>query len=405
MKLRYVLVGIVAVLVAGFVALNYFVPPQRDGENEGAIQMPQESPVYRNDTGLIIPEDFSIVTYANDLPSVRVLAFDDQGTLLASLMKEGKVVALPDENNDNRADDTEVLLEGLNEPHGLLVVCNPTQNPCTLYVAETDALYAYPYTSGTREIGEPIRLVDLPDDGGHSTRTLHLHPDGTQILISVGSKCNACIEDDPRRATVMTYDIATGEIGTFASGLRNAVFMTTDPETGYIWGTDNGRDQLGDDIPPDEVNILSLGDNFGWPYCYGKNIPDVTQGASVVSCAESIPSHIDIQAHSAPLGLAFVPEEGWPEAMQNDLLVAYHGSWNRTIPTGYKVVRFDLSADSRNALGEPSEFLGGFIEEGASEDTAIGRPVAVVALPGGVVYISDDARGMIYKMEYHGDDQ
>jgi glucose/arabinose dehydrogenase len=167
-----------------------------------------------------------------------------------------------------------------------------------------------------------------------------------------------------------------------------------------VWGTDNGRDLLGDDTPPDEVNILSAGKNYGWPICYGANVHDTDFDKNQYirdPCADKTPPQIELHAHSAGLGLAFIPEEGWPEDMYNDLLVAYHGSWNRSQPTGYKVVRFNLDPTTRKPIGEPIDFLTGFLTTNNTND-AIGRPVGLLAEPGGVVYVSDDRAGAIYKI-------
>jgi len=167
-----------------------------------------------------------------------------------------------------------------------------------------------------------------------------------------------------------------------------------------------GRDNIGDDLPPDEINIIenlstSSGQNsipnFGWPICYGKNIHDSDFDKNVYirdPCADKIPSHIDLQAHSAPLGLAFVPEEGWLQDYWHNLFVAYHGSWNRSEPTGYKVVRIKLDSKG-NYLGI-EDFITGWL----TKDGALGRPVDILVQPGGIMYITDDKAGVIYKVTY-----
>ena len=168
--------------------------------------------------------------------------------------------------------------------------------------------------------------------------------------------------------------------------------MAIHPVTGEIWGTDMGRDLLGDDVPPDEVNIIREGGNYGWPICYGKNIHDADFDKNTYirnPCMEPFeqPSQIDIPAHSAPLGIAFIPEEGWPEEYWHDILVAYHGSWNRSVPTGYKIVRIDEH-------GIATDFMTGFMDGGE----VLGRPVGLLVEPGGALYISDDRAGVIYKV-------
>lgn len=349
---------------------------------------------------VIVPEGFLATIFARDVAGARVMVRDPKGVMLVSLTQSGKVVALPDLDSNGKADETKVVLEGLDRPHGLAVVC---EDECLLYVAETGALKAYTYDADTYRASNPQTLATFPTaGGGHFTRTLHQHPDGKRLLISVGSSCNVCEEKDPARATVQAFDFRTKKLSVFATGLRNTVFMATDPVTGEVWGTDNGRDLIGDDIPPDEVNVLKEGSDYGWPICYGKNIHDTDFDKKQYirdPCADKTPSFVDLPAHSAALGLAFVPEEGWPDGWGNDLLVAYHGSWNRSTPTGYKVVRIDFD-DARVRQDQfTTDFVTGFLPEGESNtDNVLGRPVGILAEPGGVAYISDDRANAIYKI-------
>jgi glucose/arabinose dehydrogenase len=187
----------------------------------------------------------------------------------------------------------------------------------------------------------------------------------------------------------------------FARGLRNTVFFTWSLVDGRMWGTDNGRDLLGDDLPPDEINIIEEGGNYGWPNCYGKNVHDTDFDKNTYirnPCMDPFEkaSQIDLPAHSAPLGLAFVPEEGWPEEYWYNLIVAFHGSWNRSVPTGYKLVRIKLDARG-NYLGQ-EDFVTDWLPQGNS--AASGRPAGVLALPGGILYVSDDKGGFIYRIRY-----
>lgn len=351
---------------------------------------------------LTVPEGFVATIYARDIPGARAMTRDNEGTMLVTLTSAGKVIALPDTNGDGKSDETSTVLEGLKQPHGLLVTCDG--EACTLYVAETGELKAYAYDAKTHSATYQKTLATFPTGSGHFTRTLLMAPDGKHLYISIGSSCNVCVESDARRATIQSLALDTGELTTFASGLRNSVFMALDPITGALWATDNGRDVIGDDIPPDEVNIIREGKNYGWPFCYGQAVHDTDfdgQG-DPGRCAVTTPAHIDLPAHSAALGLAFVPEEGWPEDMRNDLLVAFHGSWNRSEPTGYKVVRVDLSPDTDRTAGAMSDFVTGFLPQGGEEGDALGRPVGLMAEPGGVVYLSDDRAGAIYRIARTG---
>lgn len=362
---------------------------------------------------LVLPEGFSISIFAKNVGPARVMAWDPLGILLVSITKDGKVLALPDENKDGVADRVETVIEGLNRPHGLLFFEGK------LYIAESDQVASYEYNQQTLRASHKEKLVDLPNAGHHSTRTIAHTNFGSEnrLLISVGSTCNACVESDWRRAAILSSNMDGSDLKAFATGLRNAVFMATHPVTEEVWVTEMGRDLLGDDVPPDEINIVqnpsTLRDasgqassgqnsvpNFGWPTCYGKNIHDTQFDPSTLlragkntSCDSFMPSYIDIQAHSAPLGLAFVPS-GWPKEYQNDLLVAYHGSWNRKEPTGYKIVRFRLD-EQGNYLGQ-EDFIAGWLQGGR----ALGRPVDILSREDGVMYISDDHAGVIYRVAY-----
>ena len=239
---------------------------------------------------------------------------------------------------------------------------------------------------GTREA-----IVEGLPSGGHISRTVGFSP-SDKMYVSIGSLCNVCEETDVRRAAVMEYNPDGSEARVYAEGLRNSVGFVFHPTTGHIWATENGRDNLGDDIPPDEINILRDGQHYGWPYCYGKNIPDRTIN-DPDRCATTQESLHDMQAHSAPLGLRFINSPQFPEEWQGDLLVAYHGSWNRGEPTGYKVVR--LVVDGSSVVAE-EDFINGWLLDNG---TSVGRPVDLIFGPqDGALYISDDGAGVIYRV-------
>lgn len=359
---------------------------------------------------LVVPDGFVATIFARDVPGARVLLRDPKGAMLVSQTSEGRVVALPDLNGDGQADRVVEVLSGLKQPHGLAVICpnsgnaSADQDACVLYVAETDALKAYAYDADTYTATYQKTLATFPAGSGHFTRTLLPTPDQKALLVSVGSSCNACDEDSPLRATIQELDLATGRMTTVATGLRNSVFMAHHPVTGELWATENGRDILGDDIPPDEINIIKQGGNYGWPICYGQKVHDTDYDRKQYirdPCADTVAAHVDLPAHVAALGLAFVPEEGWPEDYWHDALVAYHGSWNRSEPSGYKVVRIDFLNPEGTLRHDQfaTDFVTGFLPEGGrGAGDAIGRPVAILAEPGGVAYISDDRAGAIYKI-------
>jgi glucose/arabinose dehydrogenase len=358
------------------------------GEAGGAPGMP-----------LKLPAGFSISIYAKGLGGPRVMVLDPGGTLLVSIPSRGSVVALPDENGDGTADRVVTVVEGLDRPHGLAFRCNPG---CRLYIAEEDEVGVYSYDSMNMKAVIEKKIADLPDGGGHVTRTLLFMPgpeDGS-LLISVGSSCNVCREEDWRRAKILVVPAGGGKLRTFASGLRNSVFMAVHPGTKQIWATEMGRDFLGDNLPPDEINIIKKGRNYGWPFCFGRNVHDSDfDPGNRVQCRipGTYPSHIDIPAHSAPLGLSFFPEKGWPEDFRNDLLVAYHGSWNRSVPTGYKVVRHRFDSGGKYLGAE--DFVSGWLTKGGR---AFGRPVDIMIRTDGTILISDDKAGVIYLMSRQG---
>ncbi|OFW57402.1 MAG: hypothetical protein A2W01_06940 [Candidatus Solincola sediminis] len=338
-----------------------------------------------------MPDGFSISIFADNLGSPRVIAWDPDGVMLVSVPSAGRIVALPDGNADGVADRQVTVVSGLNSPHGLAFHADNT-----LYIAETNQVAVYNYARGTFQATNKRKIIDLPGGGQHFTRTIMFRapPNDNELLISVGSDCNVCYESDWRRAAVLVANSDGSAPRLFASGLRNSVFMAVHPKTGDVWATENGRDNLGDDIPPDEINIIEDGNDYGWPTCYGKNIHDSNFDRNSYGgdpCAGKTPSHVDLQAHSAALGLAFFPEQGWSSDYALNLLVCYHGSWNRSIPTGYKVamVRLDNDGNYRST----DDFITGWLQPNGG---VLGRPVDVSIRTDGSIYITDDRAGLVY---------
>ncbi|MEX2033037.1 MAG: PQQ-dependent sugar dehydrogenase [Candidatus Colwellbacteria bacterium] len=393
----------IAFLFAVIVAAAVLVISSSNIPGHEEVELPNGSnaPNTVNTTGLplTLPFGFSISIFARDLENPRVMVTDPAGNIISSITSEGKVVALPDKDRDGIADAAVAVLENLSRPHGLAFKCEPPAGGCLLFVAETNRVMVYDYDAENLRASNGRKLADLPSGGGHFTRTILFLPgSGSELLVSVGSSCNVCNESDLRRAKILKLNVLTGQLEEYARGLRNAVFLTASAK-GEVWATEMGRDLLGDNIPPDEVNIIEAGKNYGWPNCYGKNVHDVNFDKNTYirnPCMEPFEtaSFIDLQAHSAPLGLAFVPENGWPAGFGGDLLVAYHGSWNRTVPTGYKIVRLKLDGN-RNYTGT-EDFIAGWLSDGQK---TLGRPAGLL-FQGADLYISDDQLGVVYRVNY-----
>lgn len=340
------------------------------------------------------PAGFHISVFAHDIDSARMMVFSPGGVLVVSELGEGKVVALPDPQHSGTATKTATVLEGLSEPHGLAFYEGK------LYVAENDKVRRYDWDEANLRASNPKTLTDLPGPGGHSSRTIVFH--GGKMYVSAGSSCNVCLEKDPRRAAVSEYNPdGTGQ-RVFAKGLRNAVGLAINPKTDTVWATVNGRDNLGNDVPPEIiVDLGKSGGDFGWPYCYGDHIPDPDfTKAGDNRCQSVIGPKVQMQAHSAPLGLAFYEGSQFPAEYQNNIFVAFHGSWNRTVPTGYKVVRVKLD-DKGQPVGGAQDFITGWLAPGETKRGRwMGRPVGIVFDSDGSMYISDDSAGMIYRVTY-----
>jgi len=346
--------------------------------------------------GLTLPDGYIISLFTPEgLGPIRFMAFSPDGILFVSLPSKaglykrdtrgGAIIALPDRDQDGIADETIRALTNLqNRPHGLVFYAG------YLYVAQETGIVRYPYLmNGT--LGARSELVTwVPHSGGHLSRTIGFAPSG-KMYFSIGSLCNVCEEKDKKRAAILEYSPDGSNERVFAHGTRNAVGFVFHPESGEIWATENSRDKLGDDLPPDEINILRENKHYGWPFCYGKKVVDPALN-NPGFCENTEESTYDIQAHSAPLGLRFIDSTQFPDDWQGDLLVAYHGSWNRKEPTGYKIVRLDVEGDE--VIGE-EDFITGWLKD---NESVIGRPVDVIFDDSGNLFISDDKTGYIYRV-------
>jgi len=343
---------------------------------------------------LHVPPGFHISIFADTEQSPRMLAFSPGGVLLVTATEEGTVLALPDPRHSGEAEKVVTVLKDLNGPHGIAF------HNGGLYIAEVNKIVRYDWEEANLRATNPRHIADLSSSGGgHMTRTL-LFANG-KLYVSAGSSCNVCVETDSRRAAVMEMNDDGSGQRIFAHGIRNAVGLAYNPKTQTIWATDNGRDWLGDDLPPDEIlDLGKSGGDFGWPWCYGDRVPDTRFSKDAAShCTGVVLPKVNLQAHSAPLGLAFYSGNMFPKQYQGDLFVAYHGSWNRSVPTGYKVVRIKLKEQTQPQGVE--DFITGWMPPGSAKGfKPPGRPVGIVIGPDGAMYISDDTNGAIYRVTY-----
>ncbi|HTR19392.1 MAG TPA: PQQ-dependent sugar dehydrogenase [Gemmatimonadales bacterium] len=329
---------------------------------------------------LYLPPGFKIGLYAQHLDGIRNIVLGPGGVPYA-VYRTGSVVKLPDTNGDGVADTVITVVSGLNRPFGLAFRGD------TMYVGETDGVKRYlPGNSVPQQI-----VSGLPGGGNHWTRTLAFGPDG-KLYVSIGSSCNICDETDRHRATVTRYNSDGSGEHIFATGLRNSVGLAFNPTTGELWATNNDRDNLGDDRPPEKINILKDGRFYGWPTCWlpGERNPEYPQA----DCSTVQPPAITYQAHSAPLGMAFYTGTQFPADYRGDAFVAFHGSWNRSVPTGDKVARFRVKDGKPVGL---EDFIVGWQLPNGSR---WGRPVAILVMPDGAMLVSDDDGARVWRVAY-----
>jgi glucose/arabinose dehydrogenase len=334
-----------------------------------------------------LPQGFTIAQVATGLQNPRFMQFDDAGNLLVADDNAGRVYRYPGSSGaiQPTGQPPQPLLSELGGPS------NVALHDGFLYVGETQAISRYPYdpngAPGQREVVVP----NLPR-GGHSTRTVVFGPDGA-MYVSVGSSCNICDESDERRAAVLRFNADGSGYERFAWGLRNAVGLGIQPGSGLLWATVNERDNQGNEIPADLVTIVRQGENFGWPGCQPPNATPQTPGRS---CDDITPPTVAIQAHSAPLGLAFYTGQQYPADYANDLFVVQHGSWNRQPPAEPKLLRIHFDAGRPTVV---QDFATGWQR---ADFSRWGRPAGVTVAPDGSLIVSDDQAGVLYRIAFGG---
>lgn len=358
---------------------------------EGYVFKPAvEEPTDENMEQLKLPDGFGIQKFAQDLGESRMMAVSESGHVYVTMRREGEVVLLEDTDNDGVSDRKETVAN-IEQAHGLTI------NDGKLYIVAVREVYAAEInTDGT--LGEPQMLTDaLPDGGQHPNRTIDFGPDGMMYL-TVGSTCNSCPESNDMNATILRADADAQNLEIFATGLRNTIGFGWHPETNEMWGMDHGIDWLGDTEQKEELNKLVEGADYGWPYIFGEgkyNPGDRPPGDVTYQeyLNQSTLPTLTYTAHAAPMDMVFYNADEFPEELHNDAFVAMRGSWNRSNPVGYKVVRLHFEN------GQPTQFedfLTGFlINNGRAH---IGRLAGLAIHSDGSILVSDDTNGVIYRV-------
>jgi len=345
-------------------------------------------------TKLKVADGYSIELFSRQLKGPRMLKISPSGHLLVSQPGSGEILIFHRQINGALNTTPVILLAGLNRPHGLDIWGQ------WLYVAEMNRVIRIPFDEINGIVTDEIEIVvnDLPSGGNHRSRTVIFGPDD-KMYVSIGSSCNVCIESDPYRASIWRFNPDGSDGHLFASGLRNSVGLAWSSK-GHLYATDNGRDLLGDELPACELNRIEAGAFYGWPFYYSH------QGQTILDKDVELAAHLqkkskapifEFRAHNAPLGLHFIQSPGNPD--QGAFVVALHGSWNKSYKDGYKVVLLTEPSSSipeNNSGMKEQDFVWGFLEN----DQVIGRPVDIVEDKNGVLYISDDYGGAIYRVSY-----
>lgn len=336
---------------------------------------------------LALPPGFEIAVYSDQVPNAREIALGAKGTVFVGSMGEGKVYALTDSRTQGRADRVRVIASGLEMPVGVAF------HDGDLYISAVSRIYRLRDIENRLDDPPPPALVTdkLPRDRHHGWRFIAFGPDG-KLYVPIGAPCNVC-DRGKAYAKLTRMNPDGSDMQDVAYGIRNTVGFDWRPGSQQLWFTDNGRDLMGDDIPSDELNRVSrIGEHFGFPYCHEGDILDPEFGRGH-SCADYTPPVLKLGAHVAALGMRFYEGAMFPPEYRGAILIAEHGSWNRSKKVGYRVMTVRLDGD-RAVSYEP--LVTGFMRD----ETAWGRPVDVQPLPDGSVLVSDDLAGALYRVTY-----
>ena len=336
---------------------------------------------------IILPQGFSISVYA-EVPNARSMCWGANETLFVGNRNGDKVYAIKDDNHDGKADRVITIAKGLNTPNGVAF------RNGSLYVAEISRILRFDKIEDNLD-NPPKHVVvtdKFPDKSHHGWKYIAFGPDD-KLYVPVGAPCNVC-EADSIFSTITRMNPDGSNIEIFAKGVRNTVGFAWHPQTKELWFTDNGRDEMGDDQPYDELNYApKKGMHFGFPYCHQGNIPDPEFGKGK-NCADYTPPARNLAPHIAALGMEFYTGSNFPSSYKNQIFIAEHGSWNRSTPLGYRV---SLAKIEGNKVIDYTTFASGWLQK---DGTVLGRPVDVKVAKDGALLVSDDYAGAIYRIVY-----
>jgi glucose/arabinose dehydrogenase len=358
------------------------------------------------------PSGFTVEQFATGLNMPRVIRIAPNGDIFVAETGAGRVRVFRSGGAGAGPAHGEIFADGLQRPYGIAFYPSE-QNPRFVYIATPDSVVRFPYRSGDIKASGPAeKIASLPNGGGHWTRDLAFSPNDKTLFVSVGSASNdaeglramaarvlgASWGDEQRRADVLAFDPDGSHERVYATGIRNCSGLAVQPGMGALWCAVNERDGLGDDLPPDYVTHVAQGAFYGWPWYYLGDHQDPRHKDERADLANAITTpDVLIQAHSAPLAIAFYGADQFPSGYKGDAFVTLHGSWNRAKRTGYKVVR--LVMKDGKPTGEYEDFLVGFVGD---DKNVWGRPVGVAVAPDGSLLVSDDGSGSIWRVSFKG---
>ena len=340
------------------------------------------------------PAGFEVTIFADSVKNARQMTIGDTGVLYVGSRREGKVYAIVDSNADFKADSVYTIIENLRLPNGV------AYKDGSLFVAEVSKIWRFDNIDETYADSPTPELVTdkLPTEGQHGWKYIAFGPD-EKLYVPIGAPCNICNheDDNPKFATLTRMNADGSQHEIVAKGIRNTVGFTWHPETGNIWFTDNGRDWMGDDIPPCELNeITENGQHFGYPYLHGSDVWDPEFGNEGKAMGTDFKHPVqELGAHVAPLGVIFYTGKMFPDVYRNRALIAEHGSWNRSEKVGYRISQVIFDNNGNPKSYEP--FITGWLQ---GEEDIKGRPVSLLQLKDGSILISNDETGKIYRVTY-----